>query len=223
MDFLRTIKEIYESTNLPVHYIRVAQLMGISKWSAYEMLKNLEREGFITSQYEVNPGEKHPGRAMVLFSPNNKLYTILSGNPLEKSINEWDQVKEKLLSLCEEITEGKPREIIKQLMKELPSIRNPMAFSAYILTILIALLRTLSGNSMELIKNIVLDIVNPESGIAMFAGAVIASIPKMAARTLPISQFLGYLSDLQKNLALLSQVEQDQLMCFLSDALAKTT
>jgi Mn-dependent DtxR family transcriptional regulator len=50
MDFLRIIKQLYESTNLPVHYVRVAQLLGISKWSAYEMLKNLEKEGLVSSQ-----------------------------------------------------------------------------------------------------------------------------------------------------------------------------
>ncbi|HWP98823.1 MAG TPA: hypothetical protein VN426_18425 [Syntrophomonadaceae bacterium] len=223
MDFLRIIKQLYESTNLPVHYVRVAQLLGISKWSAYEMLKTLEKEGLVSSQYEVNQGEKHPGRAMVLFAPTTMLHKVLSGSPLEEPVKEWYQIKEKLLSLCDELKEGKAREIVKQLISELPGIGNPMIFSAYIITILIAQLQALSGKSILLIKRIVLDAVNPESGLAMFAGAVIASIPKIAAKALPVSQLLNYLSGFQKNLALLNQTEQVQLMHFLGDALAKTT
>jgi len=69
MDFLQKIKELYEATGLPVHYARVAELLGVSKWSAYEMLKKLEKEGLLASQYEVNQRERFPGRAMVLFAP----------------------------------------------------------------------------------------------------------------------------------------------------------
>lgn len=223
MDFLRIIKQLYESTNLPVHYVRVAQLLGISKWSAYEMLKTLEKGGLVSSQYEVNQGQKHPGRAMVLFAPTNLLDMVLSGNPLEVPAREWYQIKERLLSVCEEVKEGKTREVVKQLISELPGIGNPMIFSAYIITILIAQLQTLSDKSIRLIKKIVLDAVNPESGLAMFAGAVIASIPKITSRAHPVSQLLNYLSGFQKNLALLNQTEQVQLIDFLSDALAKTT
>lgn len=223
MDFLRTIKQLYESTNLPVHYVRVAQLLGISKWSAYEMLKTLEKEGFIASQYEVNQGEKHPGRAMVLFTPTHLLDAILSGKALEDSAREWQQIKEKLLSLCEGLKKENSKEIAKHLLAELPKIGNPMTFSAYVITLMITQLHTLSDSSIKLIRNLVMDAASPESGLSMFAGAVIASGSKINSRVQPLFQIINHLPGFQKNLALLNQSEQHQLMDFLDDALAKTS
>jgi predicted transcriptional regulator len=222
MDFLRTIKQLYESTKLPVHYVRVAELLGISKWSAYEMLKNLEKEGLVSSQYEVKQGQKHPGRAMVLFAPTHLMDTILSGKPLEVSLTEWLQIKERLLSCCEGLKKNdNAKDLVKQLIAELPTIANPMIFSSYVITILIVQLQTLSDNSIGLIKKLIKDAVNPESGIAMFVGAVIGSMPKITSRVNPIAQLMNHLPGLQKNLAQMKHSEQIQLMDFLSDALAR--
>ncbi|MEN6327183.1 MAG: hypothetical protein ABFD18_13400 [Syntrophomonas sp.] len=223
MDFLRTIKQLYEATNLPVHYIRVAQLLGISKWSAYEMLKTLEKEGFVARQYEVNQGEKHPGRAMVLFTPTRLLDMILSGKSLEDSAREWQQTKEKLLSLCEDLKKENSKEIVKHLLAELPEIGNPMTFSAYVITLLIAQVHTLSDSSKKLINKLVIDAASPVSALSMFTGAVIASGSKINSRVQPLFQVLNHLPGFQKNLASLNQSEQHQLMDFLGDALAKTS
>jgi len=97
-----------------------------------------------------------------------------------------------------------------------------MFFSAYVLTILVAQLHTLSDSSVRLIKNLAKESVNPESGLAMFTGAVVASVPKIASRVNPLSQLLNYIPGFQKNLALLNRSQQLQLMDFLGDALAKT-
>lgn len=222
MDFLNTIKQLYESTRLPVHYVQVAQFLGISKWSAYEMLKKLEKDGLLSSQYEVNQGEKYPGRAMVLFAPTHLVDKILSGKILEEPAREWRQIKDHLLTICEGLKKENAKELIKQLLAELPGIGNPMFFSAYVLTILVAQLHTLSDSSIRLIKNLTSESVNPESGLAMFTGAVVASVPKIASRVNPLSQLLGYIPGFQKNLALLNRSQQLQLMDFLGDALAKT-
>jgi Mn-dependent DtxR family transcriptional regulator len=45
LQFMQTIQYLYESENKPVHYVQVAESMGISKWSAYEMLKRLKGKG----------------------------------------------------------------------------------------------------------------------------------------------------------------------------------
>ncbi len=220
LDFLKTIKQIYESTNLPVHYVRVAQALGISKWSAYEMLKNLEKEGLVSSQYEVNQVQKHPGRAMVLFSPTHMLDKVISAKAVEASVREWRHIKEKLLSVCEEVRVKKTAKAARKLLSELPAIESPMIFSAYVITILVTQLQNLSDKSIDLIKKIVSEAVNPESGLAMFSGAVIASLPGMDPR---FSGWISkYLSGFQKNLALLNKKEKDQLMNFLSDALTIT-
>lgn len=221
LDFLRTVKQIYESTNLPVHYVRVAQALGISKWSAYEMLKTLEKEGLVASQYEVNQAEKHPGRAMVLFSPTQMLDKVLSARAFEAPVREWRHIKEKLLSMCEEVKEKKAAKVAKQLMGELTATESPMIFSAYVITILVAQVQTMSDRSVDLIKKMVAEAANPESGLAMFSAAVIASLHKIDSRF--VSAIGGHFSKFQKNLAMLNKKEQIQLMDFLSDALSRAS
>ncbi len=43
--FLQKLLDLYRRTNLPVHYESVAQALGVSKWTAYDMLKALEKLG----------------------------------------------------------------------------------------------------------------------------------------------------------------------------------
>lgn len=223
LDFLRKIKQLYETTNLPVHYTRVAELLGVNKWSAYEMLKTLEKEGFLTSQYEVNQGEKFPGRAMVLFAPTRMAEAVLSGQGLEEKFpgKEWRQVKQRLLSLCAELKKSNPRELIEQLMAELPGPEHPLIFCAYMITLLIVQLQTLSIMSRGLVKNVVLGAEKAETGLAMFAGAAMGSMLKATTQFPLSSQIVSHLHRFQDNLAKLNQSEQALLMDFLEEALEK--
>lgn len=223
IDFLKKIKQLYEATNLPVHYARVAELLGVSKWSAYEMLKTLEKEGFLASQYEVNQGEKFPGRAMVLFAPTRLADLVLSGKDLEEKapLKEWRQVKERLLSLYEELKMTNPKELIEQLMAELPGLERPLIFSAYMIALLIAQLQTLSEKSLGLVKNVVLGAAKTETGLAMFAGVAMGSMLKTATQFPLLSQIVSHLDRFQDNLAELNQSEQALLMDFLEEALEK--
>ena len=225
MDFLQKIKQIYEATNLPVHYVRVAEMLGVSKWSAYEMLKTLEKEGFLASQYEVNQGKKFPGRAMVLFTLTRLADAVLSGKTLEEKVplKEWQQAKERLMKQCEGLKKNNPREANEQLMAELPGLERPLIFSAYMIVLLIAQLQTLSEKSLGLVKNVVLGATKAETGLAMFAGAAVGSMLKTATQLPLLSQIVSHLDRFQDNLAKLNQFEQALLMDFLEESLEKAT
>lgn len=225
MDFLQKIKQLYEATNLPVHYAQVGELLGVSKWSAYEMLKTLEKEGLLASRYEVNQGEKFPGRAMVLFAPTRLADAVLSGKTLEEKVpaKEWRQVHERLLSLYEELKTANPKELVEQLMAELPGLESPLIFSAYMIALLIVLLRTLSEKSIGLLKNVVMNAVKEETGLAIFAGVALGSMMKTATQFPLLSQIVSYMGRFQVNLAELNQSERALLMDFLEEALEKAT
>ncbi|NPV27793.1 MAG: hypothetical protein HPY81_10235 [Firmicutes bacterium] len=224
-DFLQIIKQIYEATNLPVHYAQVAELLKVSKWSAYEMLKTLEKKGFLTTQYEVNLKKKHPGRARVMFAPaqlaNLVLATKKFGTPTPNK--EVQLLKERILSLYDKPKKSELRELVEQLKTELPNIENPLVSCAYVIAILILQLQTLSKTSIRLIKNMALDVAKGEIGLAMFVGAVMGSMLKTASQVQLLSHLADSLSGFQKNLATLNQSEQTLLMDFLGEALAKAT
>ncbi|HOV42355.1 MAG TPA: hypothetical protein PLE01_00355 [Syntrophothermus lipocalidus] len=225
MDFLRIIKQVYEATSLPVHYARVAELLGISKWSAYEMLKTLERKGFLTSQYEVDQEKKYPGRARVMFAPTQLVNLVLSGKTLEDMapVREFHLLKERLMSVYDKTTKITPADLVEQMRTELSSVENPLVFCAYVITILILQLQTLSKTSISLLKNMALEVSEGKIGLAMFVGAAIGSMAKTASRVQRLSHMVDCLSGFQKNLAMLSQSEQALLMNFLSETLAKAT
>ncbi len=223
LDFLRIIKQLYESTGLPVHYARVAEQLGVSKWSAYEMLKNLESEDFLIRQYEVNQVEKNPGRAMVMFMPTKKLEQALSGKVLElkTTSKDWYQEKDRLLALVDESKQGGVKAFWEQLLAELPGLENPLMSCAYVITITISQLQTLSENSLRLIKNLADEAHKGPIGLAMFVGTAIGSLLKSTAPVSAITQLADSVSEFQKNLAALTQSEQALLMDFLEAALGK--
>lgn len=223
MDFLRKVKQLYETTNIPVHYARVAELLGVSRWSAYEMLKKLEKGGFLTSHYEVNQGEKFPGRAMVLFAPTHLLDLALSGKTIKYSlpVKEWEKVNEKLSYLHEELKKANPGELAEKLMAELAGLESPLIFSAYMLAVLTAQLQNLNQKSIELIKGMVMDATKAETALAMFAGAVIGNMLRTATQFPYLSQITGFLAKFQSQLNKLTQPEQALMMDFLDKALTR--
>jgi len=225
MDFLKTIKQVYEATNLPVHYARVAEILKISKWSAYEMLKTLERKGFLTSQYEVDQEKKYPGRARVMFVPTQLVNLVLREKNLENvvPVKEFQLLKERLMSVYDKTTKIAPEKLVEQMRAELSNIENPLVFCAYVITILILQLQTLSKTSISLLKDVVLEVSEGKIGLAMFVGVAIGSMTKTASQVQLLSHMADCLSGFQKNLAMLNRSEQVLLADFLSETLAKMT
>lgn len=228
MEFLAKIKQLYDKTNLPVHYSQVAELLGVSKWSAYEMLKKLEKGGFLASEYAVNQEEKFPGRSMVLFSPTRMVDKLFSGKGDGKgegrrpSFKEWRQVRDRLLSLLsEELRNTGHKRIIDQLLVEMPDIERPLVFGAYIIALLTAYLQNLSEKSVRLVKSMVLGTTRAEMGLMMFAGTVMGSILESADRFSLADRLAGHITRFQTCLVGVSQQEKALLMEFLEEALEK--
>lgn len=225
IDFLQKIKQLYEATNLPVHYERVAELMGVSKWSAYEMLKILEKEGLLASQYEVNQREKFPGRAMVLFTPTQLAEAVLAGEAQKEQAGdrEWHQTKQVLLSLCDKQKRKNAKALIEQLLAKLPRLENPLIFCAYMIVLLLMHIQNLSNNSIDMIKNVVLNAAKAETALVMFAGVALGSMLKTTAHLPLCSQLTSHLTRYQDNFAELDQAEKALLLDFLEEALKKAT
>jgi DNA-binding PadR family transcriptional regulator len=221
MEFLTEIKKLYEATRLPVHYKRVAELLGVSKWSAYEMLKKLEKQGLLSSRYQVNQGEKYPGRAMVLFAPTALLEGLLArkGSEGKKPNPEWLPVKEKLLKLFQGFRRKNSQKLIEQLMDEISHLDKPMVFNAYFIALLVLNLQTFGKKSIELVRKMVLGASNKEIGLSMFAGTIIGSMLKSANQLPVLSQMSMYISKFQENWADFNESDQALLVDFFQEAL----
>lgn len=65
---LETLRRLVEEAGGPVHYSVVAGVMGISAWTAYGLLRELERAALVVRSYALDAGgPRLGGRSRILF------------------------------------------------------------------------------------------------------------------------------------------------------------
>ena len=221
-EFLHTIKKIYENTGTPVHYITVAEALGVSKWTAYDILKELEKEGYLCSEYAVSREERNPGRSAILFLPTPKAGELSLKEKEEiDHIEEWQAAREKLLGIFENVKTRGSKKIIDDLLKEMPAIETPIIISAYTIAVLIVYIQNLGTKSVKIMKNLLQLAPKPDLILSLFAGTVLGATVKNMHGVIN-----GRLADevgrLQKYISEFSVKENKLLVKFLSDALERS-
>jgi DNA-binding Lrp family transcriptional regulator len=67
--FIEKLIDLSQEVTGPIHYSLLAERLGVSPFTAYDMLRLLEEKGLVTSEYQVAEGKSGPGRAKRLFCP----------------------------------------------------------------------------------------------------------------------------------------------------------
>ncbi|WP_328801579.1 Lrp/AsnC family transcriptional regulator [Paenibacillus sp. LX16] len=216
LQFLHTLVELYQKTKLPIHYEALAKSLGVSKWTAYDMLKEIEKLGFITRSYEVNT--KVTGRSQVVFVPTDKASDLFNQSRNELvDLVDWKKTVENISGLLKDLNNTGPNEAVRKIWAEIPEASVRINFCAYIIGLLLMYLKKLGGKRGPLIQRIVLTAPSKEMGMTMFVGTVLG----MALQTMNdelgleitelVSRFLQSISDL-------SDEEKGLLSDFLSEA-----
>lgn len=214
-EFLAKITKIYHQTGEPVHYATVAQSLGVSKWTAYDVLRELEKEGLLTIEYSLNREERNPGRSQVFFRPNRLAVRTLETDQAEGFPGEdWLAVKKQLLGLFDNIKSLGPKKIIDDLLEEMHSIEKPITYSAYTIALLTVYLYSLGNRGIHLMENFLHLALKPELVLSMFAGTALGiSIKSMKdAVTASLAANIGRF---QKHIADFSKSEKRLLVNFL--------
>jgi hypothetical protein len=68
-DTLAALRRLVADRGTGVHYSEVGTAMGISAWTAYALLRELERAGLVKRTYAVPSGVRLGGRSRILFTP----------------------------------------------------------------------------------------------------------------------------------------------------------
>ncbi len=71
-EFIENLIDLSHELDGPIHYSMLAERLGVSPFTAYDMLRLLEEKGMVTSEYQVAEGKSGPGRAERLFCPVEK-------------------------------------------------------------------------------------------------------------------------------------------------------
>ncbi|MDF2924763.1 MAG: DNA-binding protein [Paenibacillaceae bacterium] len=175
LQFLHQLVELYHKTSLPIHYETLAKALGVSKWTAYDMLKEIEKLGFVSRSYEVNPNET--GRTQVVFSPTDQATSLFKQSRTDKTDPAaWEKTVQSITALLRELKTANVNELIKKVLQEIPEKTTNLEFCGYIIGLLMIYLRKLGGRAESLIRNIAGKAPNQETGMIMFVGTVLGTI-----------------------------------------------
>lgn len=133
--------ELYREVGRPFHYSEVARRLGLSSFTAYDMLRLLEQKGLVCSEYTLKEAAG-PGRSSIRFSPTAKameLFHRLGGEAVEQE--EWEEVKAQILAALRRGQADDYSSLLKDLLSRIPEARSPLAFCAEVITALLLGLR----------------------------------------------------------------------------------
>ena len=68
-EFIESLIDLNREVEGPIHYSVLAERLGVSPFTAYDMLRLLEEKGLVRSEYHLAAGKSGPGRAERLFCP----------------------------------------------------------------------------------------------------------------------------------------------------------
>jgi len=166
--FLSTLSDLCQKAGGPVHYADLASEMGVSPFSAYDMLRLLEGKGAVISEYVLDPGRSGPGRSRVVFRPASKARQLLHGRSLPRQrLGEAMRFQEQMLRQLRELREREYGEFARELLASLPRRRSPLL---YCTETLVALLATLADLREGAAHSLPLDVL---SSLAASGGEVL--------------------------------------------------
>lgn len=219
--FLVQLLDLYRQHQSSVHYTEVADRIGVTKFSAYDMLKVLERKGAVASEYVLDREEPGPGRSLIKFYPTEvaRQWLARRWSGLIRG-EEWQQVKEGLLRRLQQAREVNPQELAGELLSQLSDNQPPMIYCAQMITILLLYLSGLRELASGINPLRVLERINAGGGISLgaLAGFSLGSLLSRAGEATEslltsVSRYQGYLHDL-------SDENRLALVNFLQEALA---
>lgn len=128
-EFLDQVVDLAQTTGEPVHYSTVAERLGVSRSTAYEMLRILKEKGYLKAEYVLGESAG-PGRSAIVFTPR-----------VTAADAEWEQVRSRILNTLGR-GEASEQELLQDILGQLPDISSPLAYCAQVMTALLLNLRT---------------------------------------------------------------------------------
>lgn len=170
--FLQKLIELYEKSELPVHYETLAKSIGVSKWTAYDMLKQLEKMGLLKKDYIVNGSDT--GRSQLVYSPTEKTYKIFNES-LYQSISEeeWTQVKIKLHNILKGLEQEFNPSVISGILENISNTNNKVVLGANVISLLITYLKLSNESKIPNVISLISLIEENNTKLALFIGTIL--------------------------------------------------
>ena len=179
-DFLRELNRLYRSKQEPVHYEEVAKGLGVSKWTAYDMLKKLVASGLARFEYVLNCGAESNGRSRVVFAPveekeSTRQASLHSGGSLSAIDTMTDSIdlRAMLADIIGQLESQGNLRALGPLVDRLRGVEKPFTYCAYTIVLLLACAKFLGTEGFRVIAGIVSSAGEPVIGLTLLSGGVL--------------------------------------------------
>jgi len=95
--FVHRLLDLYRELNGPIHYSVLAERVGVSPFTAYDMLRLLEEKGLVTSEYRLDSNKPVVGRSEVVFLPTERAHQLFIELAGDADQGNWENVKSQIL------------------------------------------------------------------------------------------------------------------------------
>jgi len=217
--FLDKLRDLYRERRRPVHYSMVAERLGVSKFSAYDMLRLLEQKGVAASEYLLSAERSGPGRSQIVFYPT--VSTAQEDQTAERD-EEWLRFKQRLLNELREARDVGYREKLTDFLSHLPNLRRPLEYCAETTAALLLNLDLLKDKVSERtpLRSLHGLLTAGEAGLTTLAGLSLGSMLMAVGDSSLTDRLLTSVRRYQDHLSRLSEGNKQRLTDFLQEALA---
>jgi DNA-binding MarR family transcriptional regulator len=134
--FLGKFLALYNQAQEALHYTHVAEVLGMGKVTAYDMLRSLKERGMVSTEYVLRGKGLGGGRSTVVFAPTAQaqdLFAELTGEEWDRV--EWEAVKIRILESLRQRTDYQT--LLEEILARLPNQTNPLLYAAEMATAII--------------------------------------------------------------------------------------
>jgi hypothetical protein len=134
--FLGKFLDLYRDAQKPLHYVDVAEAIGVARNTAYDMLRVLEKRGLVRSEYVLKGRGHGAGRSMVVSVPTSGAFSLFAEHSaVSLDRTEWEKVRRYILSALRQHTDY--HELLDDLVARLSERTTPLIYSAQMATAVI--------------------------------------------------------------------------------------
>jgi hypothetical protein len=214
-EFLSQFLDVYWESGEPLHYSAVADRLGVSPITAYDMLRILEGRRLLASEYILPV--RGPGRSTIVFRPTEEattLMTQLAGEGWERE--EWETAKERILQAVREARGTDYQGLLETILLRIPERKSPMTYVTEMMT---AILLHLHQLTEEAKGSSVLESLRSLGLPAELAGLTVGLGFVERANRRVISLLLSYSRKYQEYMARLSSESKQRLSDFAEEVM----
>lgn len=198
-EFLEAVEAIYRESGESVHYEEVAARLDVSKWTAYDMIRELTKAGYLKAEYQRLPSV---GRSRMTVVPASMGHA-------------WQRKLQELLANTGDLKDKNPKASLQILAEEMEGTSKGI-FCAYVIVMSLIILRSVIGSAkiLELLSSGLC----PQVILATLGGIVLGHLLKGKGDALQ-KLLSPYLEKYQRYISEVTAEEQKQLISFMEQAI----